>query len=136
MNLVLVGTFLSLSAAEAAVERMKALQVLAEEQWNADEWRRQDDRMSDEVLEKLRELKLYDMGRVDVDMYSFEHTVDRNGATVTIATDESDVQGFLKVLIGLGAKVEVFSRHDWNDDGTVRRADEDGAGDDGSDTAD
>ena len=68
MNLVLVGTFQSLSAAEAAVERMKALQTLAEEQWNADQWRRQDDRMNAEVLEKLRELKLYDMGRADVDM--------------------------------------------------------------------
>ncbi len=90
--------------------------------------------MSDEVFEKLRELKLYDMGRFDVDMYAFEHTVERKGATVTISTDESDVQGFLKVLLHLGAKVEVFSRHDWNDDGTVRDPGGDGDVDDGSKT--
>lgn len=123
MNLVLVGTFESVSAAEAAVERMEALQALAEQEWAADDWRRQDERMSDAVLNTLRELKLYDMGRFDVEMYAFEHTIERSESTVRIATDESDVQGFLKVLINLGARVEVFSRHEWNEDGTPRSRD-------------
>jgi hypothetical protein len=30
------------------------------------------------------------------------------------------VQGFLKVLIHLGARVEVLSRHRWNEDGTPK----------------
>ena len=133
MNLVLVGTFQSVSAAEAAAERMKALQALAEQEWSADEWGRQDARMSEAVLEKLRELKMYDMGRADVNMFAFEHTVERKESIITIATDESDVQGFLKVLINLGARVEVFSRHEWNDDGTPRTSDTGGARDDLSD---
>lgn len=135
MNLVLVGTFESVSAAEAAVERVEALQALAEQEWSADDWRRQDERMSDAVLDTLRELKLYDMGRVDVDMFAFEHTIERSESTVRITTDESDVQGFLKVLINIGARVEVFSRHDWNDDGTPRTRDG-GTDDSGSNPGD
>ena len=128
MNLMLVGWFPSLSAAEAAVEQMKALQALAEQEWSDDGWSRRNQRLSQPVLEKLHELKLYDMGRADVDMFAFEHTVERKESTVTVATEESDVQGILKVLIHLGAKVEVFSRHEWNQDGTPRASD--GAGDD------
>lgn len=120
MNLVLVGTFQSVSAPQAAVERMEALQALAEREWSADGWRRQDEWMSDAALDTLRELKLYDMGRANVYMFAFEHTIERSESTVRIAIDESDVEGFLKVLIDLGARVEVFSRHEWNDDGTAR----------------
>lgn len=136
MNLMLVGRFQSVSAAEAAVERMNALQALAEQEWSDDDWRRQDERMSPAVLEKLRELKLYDMGRADVDMFAFEHTVERKESTVTVATDESDVQGILKVLIRLGARVEVFSRHEWNEDGTPRAPTENGGDDGGGNSGD
>lgn len=121
MDLMLVGTFQSVSAAHAAVERMKALQALAEQEWTADDdWSRRDERLSDAAIDTLIQLKLYDMSRADVAMFAFEHRVERRDSTVRIATDESDVQGFLKVLISLGAHVEVFSRHEWNDDGTPR----------------
>jgi hypothetical protein len=120
MSLLLVGTFQSVSAAQAAVERMEALQALAEQEWSDDDWGREDDRMSDAALETLRELKLYDMGRNDVGMFAYGHTIERGESIVRIATDESEVQGFLKVLLNLGAHVEVFSRHEWNDDGSPR----------------
>lgn len=129
MNLMLIGTFQSVSAAEAAVERMEALQTLAEQEWSDDDWRRGDQRMSEAAVETLSRLKLYDMGRVDISMFAFEHTVERDQTTVQIATDESDVQGFLKVLLGLGARVEVFSRHEWNDDGTPLAVTDGSAGD-------
>jgi hypothetical protein len=118
MDLVLVGTFEAVSGAEAAIERMKALKVLADAGWSDDDWRRRDERMPMTLVEELAKLELYDMGRSDVDIYAFDHSVERKGSTVLIQTDESDVQGFLKVLIHLGARVEVFSRHDWNEDGT------------------
>jgi hypothetical protein len=125
MDLVMIGTFETVSAAEAAVERMEALKVLAEAEWSDDDWRRLDERMPNTVVERLRELNLYEMGRSDVDIYVYEHTVKRTGSTVRVWTEESEVQGFLKVFIHLGARVEVFSRHDWNEDGTPR-ADEGG----------
>jgi hypothetical protein len=120
MDLVLVGTFETASGAEAAIERMEALKTLAEAEWSDDNWRHPDERMPDSLADELMKLKLYEMGRSDVDIYAFEHSIERNGSTVRIWTEESEVQGFLKVLIHLGARVEVFSRHHWNEDGTPR----------------
>jgi hypothetical protein len=120
MDLVLVGTFETVSGAEAAIERMEALKALAEAEWSDDDWRRQDERMPDTLTDELMKLKLYEMGRSDVDIYAFEHSIERKGSTVCIWTEESEVQGFLKVLIHLGARVEVFSRHHWNEDGSPR----------------
>jgi hypothetical protein len=120
MDLVLVGKFETVSGAEAAIEQMEALKALAQAEWSDDDWRRQDERMPDSLAAELRKLKLYEMGRSDVDIYYFDHSVERNGSTVRVWTEESEVQGFLKVLIHLGARVEVFSRHQWNEDGTPR----------------
>jgi hypothetical protein len=130
MDLVLIGTFETASGAEAAIERMKALKALAEAEWSDDDWRSQDERMPASLVAELVNMELYEMGRSDVDIYAFEYSATRDGATVRIRTEESDVQGFLKVLIHLGARVEVFSRHQWNDDGTPR-TEEDSQFDDG-----
>lgn len=126
MDLVLIGKFETISSAEAAIERVAALKDLAEGAWSDDDWRRRDERMPVTLADELGKLELYEMGRSDVDIYAFDHSVERQGSTVRIWTDEPDVQGFLKVLIHLGARVEVFSRHRWNEDGTPR-ANEDGA---------
>lgn len=120
MDLVLVGTFETVVGAEAAIEKMEALRTLADSEWSDDDWSRQDERMPGSLMDALLELKLYYMGRSDVDIYAFEHTVERRDSTVRVRTEESEVQGFLKVLIHLGARVEVFSRHDWDEDGTPR----------------
>jgi hypothetical protein len=120
MDLILVGTFETVSGAETAIEQMEALKALAEAEWSDDDWRRHDERMPRTLADELMKLELYDMGRSDVDIYAFEHSTERNGSTVRIWTEESEVQGFLKVLIHLGARVQVFSRHHWNEDGTPR----------------
>lgn len=122
MDLVLIGRFETVSGAEAAIERMKALKTLAEAEQPNDDWRRQDERMPDPLIEELQRLELYELGRSDVDIYAYDHSLERNGSTIRIGTEESEVQGFLKVLIHLGARVEVFSRHDWNEDGTPQKA--------------
>lgn len=120
MDLVLVGTFETVSGAETAIERMEALKALADAEWSDDDWRRPDERMPDSLTNELIKLKLYEMGRSDVDIYAYEHSIKRNGSIIRIRTEESEVQGFLKVLLHLGARVEVFSRHNWNEDGTPR----------------
>lgn len=120
MDLVLIGTFETISGAEAAIQRMEALKVLAEAEWSDDDWRRPDERMPQTITDELSKLNLYEMGRFDVDVYALDHSIERKGSTVRIWTEESEIQGFLKVLIHLGARVEVFSRHQWNEDRTPR----------------
>ncbi|MFF1272723.1 DUF6375 family protein [Streptomyces marokkonensis] len=120
MDLVLIGTFETVSGAEAAMERMEALKTLAEAEWSDNDWLRADERMPRALADELGKLRLYDMGRSDVDIYALDHSVQRTGSTVRVWTEESEVQGFVKVLVNLGARVEVFSRHHWNEDGTPR----------------
>lgn len=120
MDLVLIGTFETDSGAEAAIERMEALKILAEAEWSDDDWMHQDGRMPQTIIDQLVRLNLYEMGRSDVDIYALEHSVRRQGSTVRVWTAEADVQGFLKVLILLGARVEVFSQRHWNEDGSPR----------------
>ncbi|WP_330262856.1 DUF6375 family protein [Streptomyces griseorubiginosus] len=120
MNLVLIGRFETVAGAQAAEERMEALQALAEAAWSDDDWRSPEERMPRELGEALSQMKLYDMGRSDVDAFALDHNVTREAQTVRIWTDESDVQGFLKVLLHHGAKVEVFSRHTWDEEAVTR----------------
>ena len=121
MDLMLIGTFETATGAETAIERMKTLKTLAETHWPGEGWRG-DERMPGPLADELARLHLYELGRSDVDIYAFDHSVERRGSAVHVRTEEADVQGFLKVLISLGARVEVFSRHDWNEDGTPRDA--------------
>ncbi len=120
MDLVLVGTFESAALAATAQERMEALRILAEAEWSDDHWQRPDERMPRQIINELAKLSLYDMGRHDVDIYALDHTVTRDDAVITVKTEESDIQGFLKVLLNVGARVEIFSRHRWNEDRTPK----------------
>lgn len=132
MDLVLIGRFQTVTGAKAAEERMEALKALAEDKWSDDDWRSPDERMPRELGQALAEMNLYDMGRYDVDIFALDHSVTRTAETVRIWTDESDVQGFLKVLLHYGARVEVFSHHEW-DENAITRPDASNRSDGGSD---
>ncbi|WP_435178755.1 DUF6375 family protein [Actinacidiphila sp. bgisy145] len=119
MNLVLIGRFQTVTGAKAAEECMEALQALAEAVWSDDDWRSPEERMPRDLSDALIKMKLYDMGRADVDVFGLDHSVTRTTETVRIWTDESEIQGFLKVLLHHGAKVEVFSRHEWDEAATT-----------------
>lgn len=121
MDLVIIGRFESYAKAETAVETVERLRELAESEWPDDfSWDPQDARMTQGVRDELNELGLYIMGRGDINHFAFDHSVTRDGAEVCITTEEIDIQGFVKVLLELGAKVEIYSAHNWNDDGTPR----------------
>jgi hypothetical protein len=72
------------------------------------------------MIELLEELKAWDLSRADIENFAYEHSVHRNGSELRIETDEGEVQGFLKVLIDGGARIEVFSAHDWTAEGKPR----------------
>jgi hypothetical protein len=71
-----------------------------------------DSRFSDEMLKLLGELKSYSLGPVDVEQFRYEYSLERDGTEISIRTEELDVQGFLKVMVDKGARVEIFSAHD------------------------
>ncbi|QGZ47422.1 hypothetical protein GPZ77_02500 [Streptomyces sp. QHH-9511] len=136
MNLILIGQFQTVAEARAVTERMKALEALAEAEWSDDDWRSRDERMPPEISKALYDMQLYDMGRSDVDAYALDHRVTRDGEKIRIWTDDTEIQGFLKVLLHHGAKVEIFSRHNWDGDANPIASEEDANPAAPSDTSD
>lgn len=114
-RLVLIGHFRDAAAARSAEERLHALTELALRQPEPD-WEQNEEWFDEETRRALESLRLWQISPGDLDNFRFEHDVARNTARLEIETEEYDVQGIIKVLILQGARIEVYSRHDWVDD--------------------
>jgi hypothetical protein len=76
----------------------------------------EDQKFSDDMLSLLRSLKLYTLGPAEPGQLVSEHHLSREGDRITVTTDEAEVSAFVKLFIEAGAKVEVFSAHDYPSD--------------------
>ena len=115
MNLVMIGRFKDATAAERAhtviKEFTKALQ--AEEEAGRLIIGEPDDRFSDEVLKLLSDLNIHSVGPRELEQFLYDLTMRREGDSIVVTTDETDVQALLKVLLDKGARIEVYSAHDY-----------------------
>lgn len=121
-NLVMIGHFADETKARSAEQKFQRLTAAAESElpdlgWDADQ------RFTSGMSELLDELKIWDLSRSDIENFAFEHTVRRTGTELRIETDEGEVQGFLKILIDRGARIEVYSAHHWTAEGKPRGED-------------
>jgi Family of unknown function (DUF6375) len=129
-SLVLIGHFVDETKARGVEEKFERLKVGAESELPELTWEG-DQRYTDELYELLKEVKLYELSRSDVENFAYEHTVKRRGKDIQITTDEGEIQGFLKVLLNAGARIEVYSAHDWTPEGQPRQeAPDEGSGPD------
>jgi hypothetical protein len=72
---------------------------------------------SDEVMDLLKRLKFYDVAPFELDQFRYEITSELSGNQIVVRTDEPDISAFLKLMIDKGARVEVYSAHDYPDIG-------------------
>lgn len=119
-SLVMIGHFTDEASARKAEERFRRLGIAAESELPESGWESPDARFSDSLWDLLNEVKLYDLSRPDIENFGYEHSVEVTGTELRVSTDEGEVQGFLKVLINGGAKVEIYSSHDWTEEGQPR----------------
>jgi hypothetical protein len=113
MNLVLIGKFKQVREAEK-IERLleKLWKRVAENDVSSIPYSSPEfQRFSDEMLSLLRSYELYTLSPAELEQFNFEHNLDREGARITITTDEADVSAFIKVFVEAGARVEVYSAH-------------------------
>lgn len=120
MNLVLIGRFKRAQDAEKVekdIDRLSAQALKDDSHFNLfDE--PEDQRFSDDMLSLLRSLRLNTLGPADLGQLVSEHHLTREGGQITVTTDEAEVSAFVKLFIEAGAKVEVFSAHDYPSDST------------------
>ncbi len=117
MNLVMIGRFKSVSDAEAAVE---LLERLTEAVRKEDEQRPQPAkpggfrRFSAAVSKILHEAGEYSVGVEELEQLAYYDTrVGKKGAELTVRTDEADISIFVKLMLSRGARLELFSAHDY-----------------------
>jgi len=115
MNLVLIGKFKQARDAESVEGLLKKLGEQAaaagDDVFSIPYSSLEFQRFSSEMLSLLRSHKLYTLSPDELEQFNFEHNLDREGARITITTDEADVSAFIKVFVEAGARVEVYSAH-------------------------
>jgi hypothetical protein len=125
--LVLIGHFQSEEAAAEVEGQIARLQEEVAGFPEAD-WETRTGRFSDELLNLLEEIKVWDLSRAEIQAMLYDFSVERDGMQIRITGDDGDIQGFVKLMIGRSARVEIYSAHDWTDEGepVVREAEEPG----------
>jgi hypothetical protein len=115
MNLVMIGHFRDVTAAEAAYAAvtMAAERVRIEEQAGRLVMGEYADEFSDGTLRMVRDLGLHSLGPDEVEQFLYDVDVQRDGTRLVLRTDEISVMAFVKLLLLRGARLEMFSGHDY-----------------------
>jgi hypothetical protein len=72
-------------------------------------------RFGDNVRDLLRETNCYCLSPSELEHFLYEVDTRVEGDKIILTTDESEVSAFFKLMIENGAKVEIFSIHDYPD---------------------
>lgn len=117
MNLVLIGKFKQAKDAEAVAD---VIQKLGEQASKDDAFAiahapPEYQRFSDGMMALVEQFNLYTIAPEELGQFIFEHSLKQDDNTIKISTDEADVSAFIKLFVSRGARVEVYSAHDYPD---------------------
>lgn len=115
-NLVMIGHFENAAEATKAKEIIDALMnQVAEDQSNGTlTVGSRSDRYGKEMLDLLGRLNV-SIGPQEVEQFAYEFNVTVEGSDLVLTTEELDISAFLKVMFLKGARIEVYSAHDYPD---------------------
>ncbi|HLI56008.1 MAG TPA: DUF6375 family protein [Actinomycetota bacterium] len=117
MNLVMIGRFQDAAAAETVrriIEEFK-FAVQADETAGRLTVGEPSRIYSDEILRLLMQTNIHNIGPDELEQFLYDVNVTREGDSIVITTDETSVEAFLKLMLSKGARVEVYSAHDYPD---------------------
>lgn len=115
-NLVMIGHFENAADAMKAKEIIEALteRVSEDQSKGTLTLGSPTDRYGDEMLDLLVRLNI-SIGPQEVEQFAYEFSVKVDGNDLVLTTEELDISAFLKVMYLNGARVEVYSAHDYPD---------------------
>ncbi len=116
-NLVMIGRFKDETKATRAKEVIDALtkHVRKEEESGARVVGSPSERYGKEMLDLMARLDFVAVAPRELDQFAYEVSVEVEGDKIILTTEEDDVSAFLKVMIHHGARIEVYSAHDYPD---------------------
>jgi hypothetical protein len=112
MNLVMIGKFKSNDDAE---ETKKIIDRLTEKLTKKIEVGNTRYRFSEDMLSLLKEANIYTLGPLELEQFLYETRTQVEENKLILTTDEAEVSAFIKLMINRGAKIEIFSAHDYPD---------------------
>jgi hypothetical protein len=115
-NLVMIGHFKDAAEATKAKELIDALTTqVSEDQANGLlSLGSPSDRYGAPMLDLLGRLNI-SIGPQEVEQFAYEVRVEVQGTDLVLTTEELDISAFLKVMFLKGARIEVYSAHDYPD---------------------
>lgn len=112
-NLVMIGSFKDATSAEKAKEIIDEITKFMMNAGDADY--RGVDYFPEPVMELLKRVRFYDIAPFEIDQFRYDINSKLEDNKIIVTTDESDVSAFLKLMINKGARIEVYSAHDYPD---------------------
>jgi hypothetical protein len=115
-NLVMIGHFESISEATKVKEIIDALtqQVADDQSKGTLSVGSPSERYGSEMLDLLVRLNV-SIGPQEVEQFAYDVSVTVKGKDIVLTTEEFDISAFLKVMFLNGARVEIYSAHDYPD---------------------
>ena len=112
MNLVMIGCFKN---AEDAKKTQLLIEQLSDGLKDKIDVGTVKDRFDDAVSNILREANCYILSPSELEHFLYPTNIHVEEDKIILTTDEIEVSAFFKLMIKNGAKVEVYSAHDYPD---------------------
>ncbi|SRR5579885_1797502 len=119
MNLVMIGCFKEMADADKAEQLIDFFmeKVRSEVDLKTMEIGDPPPHYSDEWMDFLRRMNVYYLGPAEMEQFAYDVKLKRDGNKIVLTTDESEVSAFLKIMLYEGARVEVYSAHNYPEAG-------------------
>ena len=115
MNLVMIGRFKDTDSAHTAKEVIEQLTAQLEADVKAGLMEVGDlaEGFTDGMVATMTKVRIHHIGPAEIEQLGYEVSLEVENNEVVITSEESDVSAYLKILIDNGARVEVYSAHDY-----------------------
>lgn len=108
-KLKIIGTFKTEENAEKAAAFYNDLIDVEDKSKGEGE----DDYFSQELIDLFQKHKVHSLNETDVEQADYHYKLEPDGNRIEVLTDELEVQSIIKTFIRWGAKIELYSRHDY-----------------------
>lgn len=115
MNLVMIGRFKETRDAKKVKQLIEKISSQLHTESNHHERSEypEDHRFTEAMSALLRSEEIYSIGPTELEQFFYDAHVETDGSDLIITTEEIDVSAFLKILLDHGARVEVYSAHEY-----------------------
>lgn len=110
-NLVLIGHFKDSASAEETNAAISELSSFASDSENNPD----PERYSEKAMELLNKLHFHNVGSRELEQFGYDFSTKVKGTALVIKTEEVDVAALMKLMIARGARIEIYSAHDYPD---------------------